>query len=157
MKTILLDTNMLVVLAVGSIDKKQLGLMSRTKEYDAGCYNVLCNIIRPYTRHLSIPHVLSETSNLLGAGRNEKLPGVKAWLGGYISRLSEIYQPSRQIVSQSAYAQFGLTDAAIAQVSLRGDLGRDGVSILTDDGRLYGYLARIGAQAINFSHWRTPL
>ncbi len=155
MKTVLIDTNLLVLLIVGSLDKSRLG-KKRVEKYDPESFEMLTGLLTDFQRHVSLPNILSETSNLLNAGKREIVNGATTRLAAYCKNLDEIYEVSFPVMETKGYQDFGLTDAAIAKVSQRGIFGRHGVTVLTDDAPLYGYLSNIGAQVINFSHYRTP-
>jgi len=155
MKTVLIDTNLLVLLIIGSLDISCLG-KKRVEKYDPESFEILTKLLLEYQRYVSIPNVLSETSNLLNAGKREFVKGATACLAAYCENLDEIYEVSLPVMETKGYEDFGLTDAAIIKVSRRGDFGLQGITILTDDAPLFGCLSNVGSQVINFSHYRTP-
>jgi len=150
MKSVLLDTNLLLLLIVGNLEPSKLGQVRRVKQYDPESFEILNRILGEFHRHVSLPNVLTETSNLLGLGDREIVVGATSAFARYCQLLDEIYEESRDLVSTRAFAKFGLTDSAI------GKLGAKGVTVLTDDAPLFGYLSNLGLKPINFSHHRTP-
>lgn len=106
----------------------------------------LNGFVRSFNRHVSLPQVLAEASNLIGAGDQEMVRGAAAALGDYIQSLDELSIASRQVVRTNAYLRLGLTDSAI--LSLRaGD-----VTVVTTDHALYGQLASLNISAKNLFH-----
>lgn len=151
MSRLLIDTNLAILLLVGSVTRGRFST-KRTDKYDAGDFRRLLEVVGGHTAHVSTPTVLAELSNLLGVGGREIAKGVSVEFARYIAQLDEIYDPSWSLVGSPAGQALGLADAAILAV---GQQRRD-VTILTDDGRLHDYLGRHGAQTINFLHPLTP-
>ncbi len=152
MKSVLIDTNLLLLLVIGSIDRRRLDdkNVKCVKEFDSESFGILIEILRGFRKHVSLPNVLSEASNLLVHRGNEVILGASVQLARYIDHLDEIYEPSSVMVRTREFYNFGLSDAAIVKI------GRDGVTIVTEDASLYAYLSNIGVNAINLSHYRTP-
>jgi hypothetical protein len=69
---------------------------------------------------------------------------------GYIQLLDEQHVACTTIAQRPEFIRFGLTDAAILQISA------GSMIVLTDDFRLSGYMERWGLPVLNFTHLRTP-
>lgn len=151
MSRLLIDTNLALLLLVGSVTRGRFATR-RTDRYDAGDDRRLLDIVGGHAGQVSTPTVLAELSNLLGVGRREIAAGVSEAFAAFVAQLDEIYYPSRNLAGSTAGQALGLADAAIVAVGQQ----RRGVTILTDDGRLHDYLGRLGAQTINFLHPLTP-
>lgn len=148
MARLVLDTNLLVLLIVGSADISKVG-GRRLQQFSAKHFRTLVEIVEQHDAHVSTPNILTEASNLLGAGRQELARGASALLARYIVGLDEIYEPSRLLLDGKIYAKHGLADASFAALSLKGERG------LTVDGPLYGMMTGFGIPVENFTHLMT--
>ena len=148
---LLIDTNILMLWAVGRLSMDVLTTFKRTKQFSTFDLYLLNAILPLFSRILTTPSVVTEVSNLCG-----QLPGdirrrfFTRWSQD-IGALVEIYTPSEHLVSREGFIDFGVTDAAIE------DAAHKGVLVLTDDFRLSGYLDSVGLNAVNFNHLRGPL
>ena len=65
MRSVLLDTNLLLLLIVGLFDKKLIGKHKRTKEFSEDDFELLINSINGVHTIWVTTHCLAEVSNLL--------------------------------------------------------------------------------------------
>ena len=144
--TLLIDSNLLVLLIVGTVALDYVGRHRRTKKYDADDYNLLMGFTTNYRAFMTTPHVLAETSNLLGSFRGSHLERSRRLLRERIEVWNEEEAPAKSVVQDEAFARLGLTDAGICQ------LVEDHIEVVTDDLDLYLELSRRGAVAHNFTH-----
>lgn len=114
----------------------------------------LCKEIEPAREHHSLPNILSEASNHLGAGKQQIYPQAAAALARYISNLNEIYCPSTDVIGIAEYMSVGLTDAAI--LSCVPKLAQEKVTVFTQDHELFNRLSGFDIACHNIMHWRTP-
>lgn len=150
MKSVLIDTNTLILWIVGNLDPTRLG-GKRLKEFDVDDLRRLTDLLLDFQRHVTLPNILTEASNLLGSGKQELVPGGAAALADYCHLAAELYEPSKGVVTHSEYARLGLTDTAIIA------LCDQDVTVFTIDHELFGRLTSQGVQAINLLHFKTPL
>jgi len=106
------------------------------------------------SNHISLPNVLTEASNHLGAGKQQPVDGSASALSAYILGLEEIYQPSKEVIAISEYMSVGLADAAIISCVPR--LKKEKVRIFTQDWELYNRLSKLKVDCVNIMHWETP-
>lgn len=107
----------------------------------------LNEILAQYSHHVSTPNILTETSNLIGSGKQQLCKGACRALGAYIANLQEVYVPSKNILQDPLFEVFGLADASLYDLArYRGD------HIFTADGPLYGRLTHAGVSVSNFWH-----
>jgi rRNA-processing protein FCF1 len=149
-KSVLIDTNLLVLLAVGNVAPQQIGKHRRLKSFDAVDFAILLKAIDDFSRHLTLPNTFTETSNLIGSGERSIAASASLWLAKYALQVAEVYEPSEKVVQGAHYMRLGLTDVAIV-AACRAD-----VTVVTDDYALYGSVRAIGGQAVNIRHARTP-
>ena len=148
MARLVLDTNLLVLLIVGSADIGKVG-GRRLQQFTKKHFRTLLEIAKRHEVHVSTPNILTEASNLLGAGQQELASGAAALLASYIAGLEEIYEPSRLLLNGKIYEKHGLADASFAALALKGERG------LTVDGPLYGMMVGYGIPVENFTHLMT--
>ena len=150
MSRALLDTNLLLLLIVGTFDPARVTNHARLSAYSEEDLGTLLGLLEPYSLHISLPNILTEASNLLKVGHPSVDPRLGSAFAAYCQNLDEVYQPSRDVTATEAFVKFGLTDAAIVR-SLRAD-----VTILTDDYALSGVIASAGGRVINIRHSQMP-
>src|SRR4051794_28125217 len=63
-KGVLLDTNLLVLLLVGSVNKHRILNFKRTGNFSIEDYDLLARLIRRFSKLITTPHLLSQASDL---------------------------------------------------------------------------------------------
>ena len=108
-----IDTNLLVLLVVGSVDRKLVDTHPRTPTFKPEDYDRLFGIINKLKRVFVTPNTLTETSNLLKQPRDKQA----------IDRLRSLIGESEERVVASAtaahnseFARLGLTDTVLLEV-----------------------------------------
>lgn len=149
---ILLDTNVLLLFIIAKHQPTMIG-KKRLEKYGEDDGKLLVNYINKFSRILTTPHVLAETSNLVRQI-------VKGSLG---TDLSTILHPLFCLSNHNSFKQFtvngnridsklfgklGLTDSGLAT------LVPDKILLLTDDLNLYVAASMLKGDAINFTHMR---
>ena len=139
---VLIDTNLLVLFAVGTVNRNRISAFKRTNKYTPQDYDLL--VLQAFGKWFTVAHVLAEVSNLTDLSGMERLQ-VREFLKQTISLLHEDPMPSSRAAEDSVYNILGLTDAAIAAVARKHNC-----IVLTDDLDLYlAVTAEISA--LNFS------
>ena len=147
MRSLLIDTNLLVLFVAGNLDKRKVGNHRRLRHFDVFDLDRVNELAKANAKHVSTPNVLSEVSNHLNSGEQEIVAGAGEALSFYIQKLEEVYVPSCDLVKQVWFGKFGLADAAII------DAAREtGSTVLTSEWALQGFLKSIGLDAINIFH-----
>jgi rRNA-processing protein FCF1 len=128
-KGILVDTNLLLLFIVGSLDPGLIPRISRTASYSVQDFQIVAKVIDFFDTKVTTPHVLTEVSNLID--RIE----VQRTLRSFVSIVVEKFVESSKIVTHNMFEKFGLADTAILDVS------KDNYLVLTNDGPLIGFLS----------------
>ncbi len=145
---LLVDTNLLVLLAVGTVNRNRIETFKRTCQYTKGDYDLLRRVLGKFQSVYTVPHVLAEVSNLTDLGGIERLR-VRRFLKESISLLNEVQMRSKFATEDPFYWDLGLVDAAIGAVART-----HGCAVLTDDLDLYLRLSHDKLKVVNFTHLR---
>jgi len=146
-KGVLVDSNLLVLLLVGLVNKRRIGDFKRTQNFTIKDFELLSRLINWFGRLVTTPHVLTQVSDLTDLHGND-LWTVRGRFASLVELMDESYDESKTLVSHPLFSRLGLSDAAIATVCARGIL------VLTSDVSLQLALQHQGADALNFNHVR---
>jgi hypothetical protein len=147
---VLVDTNLLLLLLIGTYDRTQLGIngFKRVKQYTEEDYAALVLLLQYFRVVVTTPHILTEVSNLAsqlpGDRKSECLREFVATFG----RFGELNHSSCAAANRPDFPCFGLTDSVIADVA-------SNYLVVTDDLPLWKSLSNAGVEALNFNHVRT--
>jgi hypothetical protein len=144
---LLIDSNLFVLLLVGTTNESRIAKFNRTRKYTIDDFRLLRDFADNFQEIVTTPHVLAEVSNLATLEEPE-LRILRANFQDVVERTRECYEPSQGILSDPAISKLGMTDAAIRRAAAQPLL------VLTDDLPLYHYLCAAGLDAINFNHIR---
>ena len=154
MRRVLLDAGPLVLFLIGSLRSDLVGNHGKLSGYNLATFHALCDYLEGFQAHVSLPNVLTEASNHIGAGKQVICEGAHFRLAEYIDKLDEIYCPSREVVSIPEYQSVGLSDAAI--LTSAPAFIQSQTAVVTQDFELYNRLHGVGVECVNIMHWRTP-
>lgn len=142
---ILVDTNILLLLFVGTLSKEKIAKFDRTDQFTPTDYDLLVDLLQSFRVIATTPNILTEVNSLLN-----KLgePARQVFASG-LTILDETYLPSKQIASLDwPFLKYGLTDCGIAEVAQGKYL------VLTDDLKATSYFNQRGIDTINFNNLR---
>jgi hypothetical protein len=147
-KGILIDSNLIVLLIVGSVNRERIPFFKRTSSYAPMDWDVLTGILEQIPRRYAIPHVLSEVSTLTDMKGPERALA-RDKLRGWISLVQEVPISSLDACGSPYYQRLGLTDAALSLAAK--ELG---CSVVTSDPDLYIALSAEGTAVVKFEDLR---
>lgn len=147
-KGVLVDTNILILLFVGAVDRDLMARFKRTRVFVPEDLDTLTRYLGLFKTRVTLPNILTEVSNLAEGLQDAYHPRFAATFARGIALLEEYYIASRDLVDAPEFAKFGLTDAAILK-HIRGKH-----LLLTDDLALANYFSSQGGAAVNFNHLR---
>jgi rRNA-processing protein FCF1 len=145
---LLIGTNLLVLFAVGRVNRNRIQDFKRTSGYDHEDYDLLVRTMERFGKLFTVAHVMAEVSNLIDLAGREGLQARRV-LAATIAILHEPHVPSLQAAGGSYYEAPGLADSAIS-IAAR----EKKCSVLTDDLDLYRSLAKEGLPVVKVSHLR---
>ena len=146
---VLIDSNLLVLHLVGTVNRERIKTFKRTQAYTLEDFELLEGLISCLGRLFTTPHVLTEVSNLTGSLSGRELAEMRILIRFAVDEMQESFDESKTLVRHACFERLGLADAAIATLCERGML------VLTSDLDLYIALQTRGADAVNFSHIRS--
>ena len=148
-RTLLLDTNTLLLLYVGLFDRSLVANFKRTRIFTVDDFDLLVQIVDGFQTLVTTPHVLAEVSNLSGQLRDEARRGYFATFARSLQQVDERYVPAKALINHPVFVRLGLTDAGIAELA-----HRDRLTVLTTDLDLFLWLSKAQVRVFNFNHLR---
>lgn len=145
---ILIDTNILLLHLVGSVDHQLVPRFKRTSQFNPADYALLEALLLEFRHRVTTPSILTEVSNLSAQLREPARTLCMQLFAEEITLVREEYLPSRELACHELFPILGLTDCGI----LRATVGQ--YLVLTDDYQLANRLQAFGADALNFNHLR---
>lgn len=144
-----IDSNLLLLLIVGTTDRNLIERHSRSQEFDADDYDLLVGLLSKHQQVLVTPNTLTETSNLLGQHGEPQRSQLFDTLRTLIEISNEVVVASRDASRNASFSQLGLTDAALLEVVT------EDTPLFTVDVKLYlAALSKGPDAAVNFTHHR---
>ena len=90
---LLIDTNLVVLFAVGTVNRKRIEAFKRTRQYTEADFDLLLRLLDRPGPVYTTPHILAEVSNLTDLSGPERVT-VRQVLKQAISQLNEIHLAS---------------------------------------------------------------
>jgi rRNA-processing protein FCF1 len=144
-KSVLLDSNLLLVFLAGSLDSRLFGSFKRISDYTLKDYELLVRLLSSFTTLLTTPHILTEVSNLANSLPERFKPEWHRNIAKLIASQSDT--PGLRERWTQEFEAFGITDAALANLSSE-------TLVVTEDYRLSGVLQSQGVSVLNFGDLR---
>jgi rRNA-processing protein FCF1 len=145
---LLIDTNLLVLFIVGSVNLNRIENFKRTRQYSKSDYQLLVRVLGCFEALYTLAHVMAEVSNLTDLTGSERLRA-RHMLKEMLAVLREPEMASVRAAQGPTYESLGLVDSAISAVAREHKC-----AVLTDDLDLYLALSREGTAVLNFTHLR---
>ena len=145
---VLVDTNILLLYFVGSYQPDLIPRFKRTDQFTVEDYYLLKSLLARFKSVFTVPNILTEVNSLSG---QMPQPTKEQYFGQFakqIELLDERYLASAAVSQVEEFPKLGLTDSVIME------LARDKYLVLTDDSKLYRYLANDGIDVMSFNHIR---
>ncbi|MEG4969802.1 PIN domain-containing protein [Microcoleus sp. B6-A1] len=147
-KGILIDTNILLLWFVGTVNRERISKFNRTENFLPEDYDFLLKILSYFNQIVTTPNILTEVNSLANQlGEPERSQCLSVFAKG-VARLNESYLESQEVVKTDSFTKFGLTDCSIINIA------KNKYLVLTDDLKLTNYLLALGIDTINFNNIR---
>jgi hypothetical protein len=138
-----LDTNVLLLLLVASVDMSLLRTYKRVSQFTVQDATALDDLLRPFQVLATTPHVLSETDNFVDQAPAYRQRDLKNGLIRFVERATERYRPAKELAIHDGFIPLGLTDCGLI------DFQQEAV-VITTDFRLAGRIQANKGLAVNF-------
>ncbi len=146
-KGALIDTNLMVLIAVGSYRIDRIATFKRTIQYTSEDYQLMMRIMIHFERRITTPHILTEVDNLTRQLPEAEHQALAQTMARLIANLFEIHIPATDAIQTRNYPRVGLTDCVTISAS-------NEVLTITDDFQLSGLLSQLGRDVVNINHIR---
>ncbi|MCF6199005.1 MAG: hypothetical protein L3J67_06325 [Hyphomicrobiaceae bacterium] len=148
MQLIAIDSNLLLLLVIGSTSKKMIEQHKRLRRYTMDDFDLLLQFIGK-AELITTPNVLTEVSNLALYGVNGKWHNdITKMLTIYTKILTEHYCESQKVTNNKNFNRLGLADSAWLY------LLQEKETLLTDDLDLYLAALKSNINALYFTYMR---
>lgn len=139
-----IDTNLLVLLLVGSVDRNLVARHRRTRNFFPEDYDRLSEIIDTLDQVFVTPNTLTETSNLLSGSQDVRMMRQLSLL---VQQAVEVYVASQLATNSRVFNRLGLTDAVLLE-----SISAERPLITVDFDLFDAALAKGDKFAYNFTH-----
>lgn len=140
---IFIDTNALILLVVGLIDKSLISSHKRTSIYESTDFENLALLIGDLDKVVTTPNVLTEVDNLLNNFQRGHRWSYFQIFRELISKSTEKFLESKQIIDSDAFFEIGLTDTGVLEICKECDF------LITGDSKLADYASAFGIKVVD--------
>lgn len=129
-KHLFIDTNLLLLFLIGSVNNGELiNYSKRLQDYTKKDFFLLQKIMRPYKKFCISPYIATEISNLLDINIREHKESVVQFIRIIIPLFNQINSKVLDDINSGFFYEFGITDAFLCEMIKTHD-------VLTNDKRL---------------------
>lgn len=146
-KSVLLDTNLLLLLIVGLTSERYIRAHRALKAYTEEDYKVLVSTISGAKEIVCTPNTLTECSNLMDRIAEPALSEITGVFRRFIGNTREAYIESSRAALLGDFPRLGLADSILISLS------NQNTFILTANLDLYLSALRLGYAVANFNHF----
>lgn len=147
---VLLDANILVLLAVGTASRDYILVHKNTVDkFDIDDFVLIAEIMADFSEIVVVPHVVAEASSLVSQIGNPRKTVILQALADWVSRVLELPIPSREGIAHKEHLDLGITDAVLLHVCGT-DLDGAAPTLLTIDEPLANRAASLGYGVIDY-------
>lgn len=147
-KGAILDSNLFLLLVIGTYDVGKIGKIKRTEKYTRKDFELLTSLRTHLNHWLATPNILTEVDNLSRQTPETDHIGISLALQSLLNGFVEKYTPSVDLATHSLHAKLGITDCATMTLAEQKKL------VVTDDFRLANRLENVNCDVININHIR---
>ena len=148
--TLIVDTNILVLLAVGGASKAYIADHKNTRDhFNIDDFDLITLIIAGFSEILLVPHIAAEASNLVRQIGDPKRKAIQTVLARWISLVLELPVASVIGCQREEYLNVGVTDAVILHLCRPAQIGIS-PTLLTIDSRLANHAGSLGYSVIDY-------
>jgi hypothetical protein len=146
--SIILDTNLAVLLIVGLADRSLVRQHKRLAAFDEIDFDHLKEVVEGHAALLFSPNILTESNNIARQAPVGAREAIQAVFTKIVRGAVEHYVESIRAVERPEFRWLGLSDAVILLLASGETL------VLTTDVALYLAAQEAGLPSENFNHWK---
>lgn len=143
-----LDSNLLLLLVVGTYNASRIGDFKRTEKYVPDDFRLLETLRKQLDHWIATPNIITEVDNLSRQTDKREYSAVSSAFNTVISKFVERHLPCHEAVANPLHARLGVTDCITLALAAERRL------IVTDDFPLAGMLTKMGCDVININNIR---
>lgn len=140
---IFVDTNALILLVVGLIDKSLISSHKRTSIFESVDFENLAFLIGDLQKVVTTPNVLTEVDNLLNNFQRGHRWAYYQVLRELIAKFTEKFLASKRIIDSNPFFELRLTDSGVLEICKECDF------LVTGDSRLSDYAKAVGIKVVD--------
>jgi len=125
-----------------------LSRFKRVQMFIPSDIELLRNSMLRFSRQVTTPHILSETSNFIDQAPALQRSALNSQFRLFIRSVAEIYRPAAALVDREEFNILGLSDVGALAISTE-------AVVLTMDYKLSGKIRAMGGNALNFNEARS--
>ncbi|MEX0643018.1 MAG: hypothetical protein WD468_09980 [Pirellulales bacterium] len=149
---ILVDSNLLFLWSVGTLDPSLVEREKGTRNYTLNDFRLLAQLLAQFKRFVTTPNILTEVSNLSERLQQHIRPIFRQLIRDkFLEILDERFVTSEEAVNHDIYERLGLTDAVIGLLADQGPL------VVTNDLDLSLLLESRQVDVIHYDRTLRPL
>lgn len=148
MSSLLIDTNLLLLLLVGLTNKEYISSHKRTKNFSVKDFDLLIYLMEQFSEIWTTSHCMAEVSNLLRQTNDGQAEELMWTFQVFSSKIKESHICKQVVFSTHHYLRLGITDAGLIKKAKRVSCS------LTTDLDLYLAISKSGHNVKNFNHLR---
>jgi len=145
-KSVLVDTNLLLLFFVGAVNAGDVPKFKRTRKYSEQDYANRCRFLNGFDYIVTTPNILTEVSNLGGHLRGDYRWQFFNHIAMSAQVMQEKYRNSMECAASPMCNNFGLADTVAFSVAGNRHL------LLTDDSALAKYAGARGVDVVHFKN-----
>lgn len=116
-KGVIVDTNILLLLFVGSVNKKRISKLNRTEQFLPEDYDLLVEILSFFSKIVVTPNILTEVNSLINQLSEPERSKSLEFMARAVTEWDEFYVESSIVTQAEKFTKFGLTDSAIISLA----------------------------------------
>ena len=148
-KGIVLDTNVFLLLLVGTWDRNKIERFKRTDRFTKDDFDSLLALCACAKKLVVTPHVITEACNLCDNLNTKFGYEIFSTIVKMSEEIKERRKESSLLFQYSEFLRFGLADISILDASVSSHIA------VTDEVQLYAAITEIGGSVINLNHIRS--
>lgn len=141
---VVLDTNVAALLVVGRAGRDLIARHKRTDTFTIADFEALEELLERVTHAVCLPHILSELSNILKAGRDQRSLDIRSCLRHYCTALEEREARSAPAAELPEFRLLDLADCRLILAAAEGCL------VVSADAELVAALRSRGHPCVDF-------